>query len=153
MFPVFQIYTDYSFYYPMYKSLPYMSNNPVYLYKFSYRGQYSYSMVYTNTLADYGVVHCDDLIYLFESPALFSAGLNEYDQMASQKLIQTFTSFAKQGNPPRSHQLKKCHADDMNPICKYTHFYKNESGLINTEESNEFDLGMIEFWDELKDFK
>lgn len=139
---MFQMLTDYSFYYPFYKSLKYLHDRiPVYLYKFSYRGQYSYSNSYTGN----GVVHGDDLIFLFDSPAIFKDRLNENDQMASDVLISMLTQFAKLGDI----NLAKC--SDMRLMCKYTHFYKNATGLIDKEETTRFDFKSVELWDHLEE--
>lgn len=45
-------------------------------------------------------MHCDDLIYLFESPLLFPTGLNAEDTAMSKKLVDYYVSFAKQKNGP-----------------------------------------------------
>lgn len=74
-------------------------DKPIYTYYFDYRGANSYSLFFTGTSRDFGVVHCDDLIYLFESPLLFPNGLNEKDTEMSNKLVQQYFTFA-QGKEP-----------------------------------------------------
>jgi juvenile-hormone esterase len=70
-----KLYTDRSFYTPMVNTLAQMLENDRksagYLYKFNFKGRYSYSVFYTGSLTDYGTVHCDELIYLLKSPVLF----------------------------------------------------------------------------------
>lgn len=69
--------------------------NPIFTYYFDYQGEHSYSALFTGTQEDFGVVHCDDLIYLFESVGLFPSGLNENDTVISDKLVQLYVKFAK----------------------------------------------------------
>lgn len=137
---------DHAFNYPQNKTVLYMDNSiPLYIYKFSYRGQHSYSLLYPNNSSYNEAVHGDDLIYLFDSPAIFPEGLNKNDQMASLKLVQAFIAFAKTEN-----DLPKCKFVGKKPLCKYTKFYKNDSGTIDTEEVKyHHNSETFEFWDNL----
>lgn len=70
-----------------------------YVYKFSFRGPKSYSIFYTGNLRDFGPVHCDELIYLLKSPALFP---NDFDKGSVEAIFRTkfvkfFTDFAVNG--------------------------------------------------------
>lgn len=98
------MYTHRAFHYPYYKAIEnYVkyantTKNPVYLYKFAYKGSLSYSKLFTGTDRDFGVGHIDDLIYLFKSPALwreFASG-SDSAQMV-QALVSTFVQFATHG--------------------------------------------------------
>ncbi|KFB48522.1 AGAP005834-PA-like protein [Anopheles sinensis] len=64
---------------------------PVGVYKFSFKGRFSYSAIYAaGDTGDYGVVHCDDLNFLFRSPAIFPdypAGSPEL------RMVDTFVNF------------------------------------------------------------
>lgn len=126
--------SDYSFYYPLYKSLQFMIERmPVYLYKFSYNGQYSYCKSYTGTDIEYGVVHGDDLIYLFDNPVDFPGGLNANDQLASDKLVQTLTEFAKLDKP----NLPRC---NKKRNCDVYYFYNNRSRMFDIDNLSIFDF-------------
>lgn len=71
---------------------------PVSIYKFSFKGPQSYSFYYTFNTQDYGVVHCDELIYLFRSPALFQDFPPKSKEAAmSRNLVQFFIDFAFNG--------------------------------------------------------
>lgn len=101
---VCQMFTDRAFYHPLYKAveayLQYADTkyNPVYLYRFSYKGPASYSMVYTGTPNDFGVSHLDDLIYMFQTPVIFPAFPKHSPYAALTKdLVDTFVNFAKYG--------------------------------------------------------
>lgn len=96
--------TDRAFLHPYYKSVENyiqyadLIKNPVFLYRFAYKGQVSYSSLFSGTSDDYGVSHLDDLIYLFKSPIAFS----EFDKNSTEvqlirQLVDTFVSFAKYG--------------------------------------------------------
>lgn len=78
------------------------SSEPVYYYRFSYQGRFS--LFYTpesNNTAPYGVVHADDLIYLFYVKKLFPL----FEQTTPpevgmvNKLTTLWGNFAKTGNP------------------------------------------------------
>ncbi|KAJ8923071.1 hypothetical protein NQ315_001623 [Exocentrus adspersus] len=78
------------------------SNASVYYYRFSYQGRYSH--FYTpesNNTVPYGVVHHDDLIYLFYISKLFplfkESSPTEVEMVA--KLTTLYANFAKTGNP------------------------------------------------------
>ncbi|CAG9854610.1 unnamed protein product [Phyllotreta striolata] len=78
------------------------NESPVYYYKFSYPGRYShlYKSGSNNTIP-YGVVHHDDLIYLFYISVLFprfkECSPKEVEMVT--KLTTLYANFAKTGNP------------------------------------------------------
>lgn len=98
-----QIYTDRSFITPLYNSIQQNvaldQKHPVYLYKFSYKGPYSNSLFYTGTFTNYGVTHCDELIYILKSPDLipidFTSGSMEMKMRSI--LLKYFVDFAING--------------------------------------------------------
>lgn len=98
------MFTDRAFYHPLYKTveayLQYADTkyNPVYLYRFAYKGPASYSLVYTGTPNDFGVGHLDDLIYMFQTPVIFPAfPKNSAFAALTKDLVATFVNFAKSG--------------------------------------------------------
>lgn len=98
------LFSDRAFLYPLYKTvesyLKYADTtiNPVYLYRFAYKGPVSYSTFFTGTNKDFGVGHIDDLIYLFKSPLLFPE-FKRNSEMAKliRMLTDTYINFAKYG--------------------------------------------------------
>ncbi|CAO1420886.1 unnamed protein product [Diamesa serratosioi] len=126
-----QIYTDRSFIAPLYNSirmkLAHDQKHPVYLYKFSYQGAMSYSMFYTGTLNPYGVTHCDELIYILKSSAMF---LNDFpagskDMEMRTVLLKYFVDFAVNGKPSKLNDkpAKKCEMSSENVLdCNYVEF-------------------------------
>jgi carboxylesterase type B len=77
------------------------SNGSVYYYQFNYQGRYSH--FYTpesNNSVPYGIVHHDDLIYLFYMKLfpLFTETSPQEIEMVT-KLTRLFSNFAKTGNP------------------------------------------------------
>lgn len=140
------MYTDRSFAYPAYRSLQLHLNNskaPLYYQSFNYRGQNSFTDLDPQLGGqNYGVVHSDDLIYLFESRAAFPQGLNEQDKAASDQYVKYIVQFVL--NPSGNVQCK-----EMKPMCDYVNFYKNATtGGLQTEKSNKFDTEMVKFWDQ-----
>lgn len=139
-----QLYNERSFEYPHYKLLKTMAKvsplQNVYTYYFDYRGQYSYSLLFTNTFRDFGVVHCDDLIYLFESPLLFPQGLNAEDTVMSSRLVQHYVKFARGEAPWRRT------TDQGSRIGPY-------NSLANDQKKYYTDFGMVHFWDQTRELE
>lgn len=103
----FQLYTERSFTGPLYITLQnyiehvnqsndHVDQYPVSIIKFNYKGPNSYSIAYTYTPTDYGVVHQDDLIYLFRSPLLFQTDFpkNSTNAKMINNYVKTFVNFA-----------------------------------------------------------
>jgi juvenile-hormone esterase len=94
-----------AFIHPLYKSVKqYVAKadfvtHPVSLYKFEFKGPLSYSVLYTGSYKDYGVVHCDELIYLFRSPAIFPVDFDKKSMEADMIRVLTnyFADFATNG--------------------------------------------------------
>jgi len=83
------------------------SSDPVYVYHFGYRGEHSLTHLKPNayppqiekTDRHYGVGNGDELMYLFPILQGLFRPLNNYDLKFSHRLIQLFTTFAKEGKP------------------------------------------------------
>ncbi|KAJ8959088.1 hypothetical protein NQ318_022345 [Aromia moschata] len=78
------------------------SNESVYYYRFSYQGRYShFYLPDSNNTTPYGVVHHDDLIYLFYISKLFplfkESSPTEVEMVS--KLTSLYANFAKTGKP------------------------------------------------------
>ncbi|KAH8411061.1 hypothetical protein KR222_011277, partial [Zaprionus bogoriensis] len=87
------------------------SENPLYLYSFQYAGPRSYASVYTSAPVGqkYGVVHCDDLIYLFRSPMLFADfQRNSTEARVIDSFVDYFVHFAKYGKPRNVEAIAPC---------------------------------------------
>ncbi|KAF5288890.1 hypothetical protein FQA39_LY03769 [Lamprigera yunnana] len=74
------------------------SKQPVYFYVFGYKGSYSYTKLYGDPTTDFGVAHCDDLLYLFESPDL-NYKPTEADLKITDLMTTLWYNFANTGNP------------------------------------------------------
>ncbi|EFA08586.1 juvenile hormone esterase-like [Tribolium castaneum] len=77
------------------------NNASVYYYKFNYKGRYShFYLPSSNGTIPFGVVHNDDLIYLFYIQKLFPI-FKDTDPEAQtvNKMILLWSNFAKTGNP------------------------------------------------------
>lgn len=91
--------TDYHFGRPLYTACQAMAKHtPVYVHNFDYRGLNSLSIYYTRTLRNYGVVHADDLIYLFRL-GLFPYQLTPKDRQVQQVFMKHVLSFIKFSYP------------------------------------------------------
>ncbi|XP_050305672.1 juvenile hormone esterase-like isoform X2 [Anthonomus grandis grandis] len=100
------VYSDRAFFYPLYQSLFLhykVGHKPIYLYSFEYKGTNSYGDLFAGTKEDidyeWGVCHCDELLYLFNSTDLIPSISNWSDALMSRMLLTLWTNFAKYGNP------------------------------------------------------
>ncbi|XP_063229236.1 esterase E4-like [Bacillus rossius redtenbacheri] len=81
------------------KVLPCVNSQPVYYYKFSFPGRYSYVYL-ENTTTPFGVVHHDETLYLFYISVLapfFTE--NDPEVLMVKRLTQLWANFIQTGNP------------------------------------------------------
>ncbi|XP_047106120.1 esterase E4-like [Schistocerca piceifrons] len=75
------------------------NTSPVYYYQFTYQGRYSWVYI-PGTLTPYGVVHHDDLIYLFYISVLFPPFTSTDPEYTTvKKMTKMWSNFVKTGNP------------------------------------------------------
>ncbi|KAK5641626.1 hypothetical protein RI129_010173 [Pyrocoelia pectoralis] len=87
------------------KLLAAKNTESTYYYRFSYQGRYSH-VTLPNSTTPYGVVHHDDLIYLFYNSLLFPKfNVTDPEYRMVKKLTTMWTDFAITGNPT-PHQTK-----------------------------------------------
>ncbi|XP_044018737.1 esterase FE4 [Aphidius gifuensis] len=80
------------------------SKEPVYYYKFSYKGQESHVKWANNT--PYGVVHHDDLLYFFNVSYFNYFDENSVETPIVERMTTMWTNFAKTGIPlPKDNKL------------------------------------------------
>lgn len=97
---VLRLATDYHFERPLYTTCQAMAKHvPVYVHKFDYRGLNSAAMFYTRTLRDYGVVHVDDLLYIFRISGLLPYQLTPRDERVQQVYMRHILSFIRFSDP------------------------------------------------------
>lgn len=113
-------------------------------YHFNYRGTNSFSSFFANLdPRDFGVVHCDDLIYLFKS-ALFP--ISGKDDILS-RLFSTFIVDFVEGKNQVQTRLED------NRLGPYAHFGKNENGDIERSYDRYYETKeVIDFWDQAKEY-
>jgi len=73
---------------------------PVYNYLLTYKGSNTFASFFTKSEEDFGVVHGDDLLYLFKSP-IYDEGVEftEDDTKMIDLMVTYWSNFAKYGNP------------------------------------------------------
>ncbi|XP_030753381.1 venom carboxylesterase-6-like [Sitophilus oryzae] len=108
------VYTDRVFSYALYQSLYLQSlqgHYPVYMYSFEYEGEFTYGDYFAGSATeqicfDWGASHCDDMLYLFKTPALFPNLTSQNDIALSNKMVDLWTNFVTYGNPnPAQHSV------------------------------------------------
>ncbi|CAG9854756.1 unnamed protein product [Phyllotreta striolata] len=113
------------------------NDQPVYYYHFTYQGRYSH--FYTpgsNNTIPYGVVHHDDLIYVFYNQKrfpLFKENSPLEVEMVT-KLIAVWANFAKTGNPMPTPTERLDNAV-WEPFKAPNHKYMEISGKMNVKEN------------------
>ncbi|XP_059225884.1 juvenile hormone esterase, partial [Stomoxys calcitrans] len=146
-----EVYNDYVFGYPFYETARSFVQTvdtqkyPLSLYIFNYKGPYSYAPIFGGNMPnlDYGVVHCDDLIYLFRMPAVFpDFSKNSTDAQVSQALVKDFVDFAANRNTATN---PKCTKDNfplnsLNSMCDYVSYQNGPSGSFMVKTDDKFNI-------------
>ncbi|KAH0551917.1 esterase FE4-like [Cotesia glomerata] len=73
------------------------SSKPVYYYNFAYQGRYSH--VYWSEKKSFGVVHEDDLLYLFRKEEFPAIGGNDSEVLTLRRMTSIWGNFARTGEP------------------------------------------------------
>ncbi|XP_068151131.1 juvenile hormone esterase-like isoform X2 [Drosophila tropicalis] len=159
--------SDRGFKHPLYKAIKQhyeyrgqLSWFPHYMYSFNYKGSISYASLFTqaNVTGKYGVVHCDDLLYLFRTPLLFP----DFDKQSTEaKVIDSFVryivNFARFGftidAPPIGPCGSQVLASRPNGICDYHEFINNASNPFGfqIQVNSKFPTEYVKLWQELLD--
>ncbi|KAG4073456.1 hypothetical protein HA402_000680 [Bradysia odoriphaga] len=151
------MFSDRAFLHPYYKSVhSYVqyadtNQNPVSLYRFIFKGPISYSLAYTGTNTDLGVVHLDDTLYLFGSAFPAFPEISVYSNL-TKALVEFYVSFAKNGRPTHlsKDSVNECTKFHKGPFCDYQEFDNTADGSgFEVRTNNAFDCKMVNFWDEI----
>lgn len=102
-----ELMSDCYFYYPVYQTLKHyfdfadIVKGPVFIYKFSYKGPYSYVPLYSGGAAPskhYDTVHFDDLLYQFRQSAIYpDFDKDSIDLALTKEFVATLMEFIKTG--------------------------------------------------------
>ncbi|XP_068144409.1 juvenile hormone esterase-like [Drosophila tropicalis] len=152
--------TDRHFNYPLYKTVRYYvrsGDDPIYIYNFNYRGPHSYASIYANAKLSrsYGVVHGDDLLYLFRSPLFFpDFKKNSTDAKLITSFVDYFVTFARNGRTNFLPHMRNCtryvFAEGRDSFCDYHHFEYRRGGFY-LRVSNQFPSDKVKLWMYLSD--
>ncbi|XP_050097900.1 juvenile hormone esterase-like [Anopheles aquasalis] len=153
------LYTEAAFLYPIQlgvKEFTTQTNTnlaPVSVYRFAYKGRYSYSSLFSGgDTGDYGVVHCDDLIYLFRSPAIFPDFPPDAPELKMVDLfVNFFIDFAVNGKAKALTPHRECKTGNQvyqSMDCDVQEFHR-EGDEVLVRARNERNEDMFAFW---KDF-
>lgn len=126
----------------------------MFLIKFAYQGPFSFSQVYTGSDRDFGVVHGDDLAFYFTRKNIFpNYPAESLDAKMVHIMTQNILNFALTDQVQKWQSLSPC-THNTSSICDYQVFEKHtesETDQIVVGVSNEFDIDMVKFWDEIID--
>ena len=103
---------------------------------------FSFSFVYGGGLKDYGVSHADDLLCIFQPFPAFG-NQTEAGAKVSKAMVDTWTNFAKFGNP--SPYMTSKPDWPMNEVM----FFEEESGLKKNETQQMSFQARMMFWDKM----
>ncbi|XP_001659467.2 venom carboxylesterase-6 [Aedes aegypti] len=119
-------------------------HTPVYQYKFSYVGRYSF-FYYPDDRTPYGAVHHDDLLYLLSIPSvapIFNA--TDPESKTVERLTGMWTAFARTGDPNAVQGIEK---PNWTPVTDQKDSY------LNIGEDLKMEAGLFtdrfSFWDHL----
>ncbi|XP_034120414.1 esterase E4 isoform X1 [Drosophila guanche] len=149
--------TDRGFKHPLYNAIreDVRHRHPLYIFSFNYRGPLSYASAYTsaNVSGRYGVVHCDDLLYLFRSPLFFpDFERNSTEAKVIQSLVDYFVHFTKFGKPRNMESLTPCTESQLQSrssgMCDYHEFANTQAPAEGFEVhvSRKFQAARVKLW-------
>ncbi|KAM7346103.1 juvenile hormone esterase-like [Cochliomyia hominivorax] len=152
--------TDRGFFHPLYNTVKLhvkhidTTTNPIFMYLFDFEGPYTFATLYAGnvTSVNYGVVHCDDLIYTFEAKYLFPPfDKHTKANKAVKCFTQDFTYFAHHGEPRVYNEMTPCNKDTFikkpGSLCDYVLYINDKRGFLSIEVDNKFDTRRMQFWD------
>lgn len=128
------------------------NTSSLYLYRFLYKGPISYSLLYTRTNLDFGVVHQDDTIYLFKSKYFIPFNESSHFGNVTKTLVKFYTDFAKNGKPTNLAPIRPCtkkYTESGNGFCDYFEFKTGIDGELTVKANDAFNLDMVDFWDDI----
>ncbi|XP_059052235.1 venom carboxylesterase-6-like [Achroia grisella] len=119
------------------------SQQPVYLYRYSFRGEKSFTTFLTHNYNNYGVSHADDLFHIFHVGPMH--GTTSDDLQMNEIMLDMLYSFASTGVPKVSDNVTwlpvNVDSADLN--------YLDISSPRKMEMRNSSDFGHKSFWDSL----
>uniref|UniRef100_A0A182QER6 Carboxylic ester hydrolase n=1 Tax=Anopheles farauti TaxID=69004 RepID=A0A182QER6_9DIPT len=149
-----QIFNEALFLYPLTLSIRQHAQHPppkapVFLYKFNYKGPYSYSSVFApddHKSQDFGIVHCDELIYLLRAPILFpDFRRNTPDAQVTRKFTDFIVQFARTGVAPAGMENDGKSAADFPRALELVNSNSTDEPL-KQKYANFYDADMFDFW-------
>ncbi|XP_075165627.1 juvenile hormone esterase-like [Haematobia irritans] len=155
---ILDVYTDRMFAHPMYDVAKTFVQTidtkkyPLNLYIFNYTGPYTYTPIFSGNMpnTDYGVVHCDELIYLFRMPAVFpDFPKTSTEAKMSQTLVENFVNFAanRYSGPECIRANFPTNSEDS--ICSYVSYQNGPSNAFVVKTDNKFNVRRMRMWDEI----
>ncbi|XP_046865916.1 juvenile hormone esterase [Drosophila willistoni] len=152
------VMTDRGFKHPLYNVIRYYLRNvdtdvhPIYMYSFNYKGRFSSASLYAKRITrNYGVVHGDDLHYLFRSPLYFrDFHRNSTEAAIVQLFVNYFVTFAKHGKPLNFPTLDSCDTSVLahrpKGICDYHEFFNAKYSLQHVRVNNAYPTQRVRYW-------
>nr|AAX58713.1 pheromone-degrading enzyme [Popillia japonica] len=119
------------------------NKSPVYFYLISYRGERSFSELFTERTDDLGTSHADDILYYLHYYALTSGKLSNADENMKSIFLEFLVNFMRNGKPKISN-IEWTPVNNTNTL-HYLHINSPEDMYMATDE----DLGAQRFWSKL----
>uniref|UniRef100_A0A182LS16 Carboxylic ester hydrolase n=1 Tax=Anopheles culicifacies TaxID=139723 RepID=A0A182LS16_9DIPT len=148
-----KIFNEGLFKYPLTLSVRQHANHtsakaPIYLYSFNYKGPNSYSTILAPEVdppQDFGIVHCDELIYIFRAPILFpDIRRNSPDAKVSKKITKLLVDFARTGVVPENTETDQSYSDFPQAL-EMTNSNNEDEPMVQ-KYTNFYDEDMFNFW-------
>ncbi|GAB0100809.1 Carboxylesterase, type B [Sergentomyia squamirostris] len=126
-----------------------VQESPIFLYEFAYEGNYTSYKYATGSNEHKGVIHADDMIYLFSMRPLFPLlEPGTLDGEMSDIYVETMVHFVQTGKVKEWTSFRPCSLSTSQPFCDSQVFKISPKDpkkiLIST--SNSIDEDMVKFW-------
>uniref|UniRef100_A0A1I8JWB6 Carboxylic ester hydrolase n=1 Tax=Anopheles quadriannulatus TaxID=34691 RepID=A0A1I8JWB6_ANOQN len=150
-----KLFNEGLFIYPLTLSVRQHANHtgtkaPIYLYRFNYKGPHSYSSIFVperDESLNFGIVHCDELIYILRAPILFpDFRRNSPDAKVTQVMTKLIVDFARTGTAPTGDGDSDRVSDSEFPqALELTNSNSTEEPVLK-KYINFYDADMFDFW-------
>ncbi|KAK9872872.1 hypothetical protein WA026_020226 [Henosepilachna vigintioctopunctata] len=135
-----------------------LGHSPIWVYNFGYQGENSYETLWAATNEtipfNWGTSHCDELLYIFNSPSLFPEIKSGTDRTMSEIILDRWSNFIIHGTPQSSTQGNFWHSLDfsgLNNMKNENLYFLNITGsaatnCISETMQNGFHKDRMLFW-------
>ncbi|XP_055696337.1 juvenile hormone esterase-like [Lutzomyia longipalpis] len=135
-----------------------VKQNPIYIYEFGFRSQYTFLKYATGANINLGVSHYDDYPYIFNMPSFFPLfHPHTPEGLMADTFVKTLVTFAVHGEVKAWAPFEQCTSNTNIPFCDrqiFERFNKTEPDSVIVSVTDQVNTEMVKFWNHIdKEFQ